>query len=376
MPIKILHVITGLEIGGAETMLFKLIRAMDPAQFSVRVVSLKGKGPIADDLRQNGTPVDSLHVGGPFSALWGMWKLRRLVLDWKPQVVHAWMYHANIFCSVAMEGLKIPLLWGVRYSIRDLSDLKFLTRMLIDLGRVFSRGPKRILYNAQSIADQHEKLGYASHGRVVIPNGIDLEYWSKVQQPSGNLRSKIHDSAQDFIIGMVARFDPQKDFETFLEAAKITAAARKNVQFVLIGPGVTLEQSKLMRMIKDRHLEKIVHLLGEKKDVRSYLRDFDLFTLSSKNGEAFPNVLLEAMAMGIPVVATDVGDCRSILNDDSAVVEVGSPKSLAAAWEKVLSLPTEERLKRGEQGQKRVSQFYSIQTVRTAYQKIYLDVSN
>jgi glycosyltransferase involved in cell wall biosynthesis len=242
------------------------------------------------------------------------------------------------------------------------------------MGRFFSNRPARILYNAQSIADQHEAIGYSARKRAVIPNGIDVKLWSHDDQPAGFLRSKFGISDQDRIVGMIARFDPQKDFDTFLEAAREIRATTKNVHFVLIGPGVSPREKKLTRLISHLHLLGVVHLLGEQKDVRPYLRDFDVFMLSSKNGEAFPNVLLEAMSMAIPVVATDVGDCREIIGETGAVVAPSSPRALAHAASDLLSKSSMDRRALGLRERKRVKELFSIDNVTQAYVDLYRDL--
>lgn len=372
MPIKVLHVITGLGVGGAEKMLFKLLKTVDKNQFEMRVVSLRNGGSTADDIRALGIKVDSLAMKGLVSSLLGVSKLRRTIQEWKPDLVQAWMYHANLACSAALRHNDTPLVWGIRYSILDLTTLKFFTRFLIRFGRFFSWGPARILYNANSIAKQHEAIGYAPQKRVVIPNGVDLEDFASVAP--GALRVHLGLTKDVPIIGMSARFDPQKDFETFLEAACELKKSHPQVHFVLIGPGVHARQLPLLEGIHKRGLEKIVHLLGEQKDPRPLVRDFDIFTLSSKNGEAFPNVVLEALALGVPVVATNVGDTADIVGQAGVIVDSKNPKALAKAWASVLSKPIDERMKWGAAGQTRVRERYTIQKIAAAYTELYRDI--
>jgi glycosyltransferase involved in cell wall biosynthesis len=185
------------------------------------------------------------------------------------------------------------------------------------------------------------------------------------------VRAELGLAAHAPLIGLVARFDPQKDHQGFLQAARRLHAHRPDVRFVLAGPGVDQCNGTLARTIAEAGLVNAVHLLGPRSDVPRLMAAFDVASLSSRWGEAFPNVVAEAMACGIPCVVTDVGDAAEIVGDTGLVVPPCDPQALAGGWERMLALPAEQRRDLGEQARARIAARYDLRQVTQRYETFY-----
>jgi glycosyltransferase involved in cell wall biosynthesis len=169
------------------------------------------------------------------------------------------------------------------------------------------------------------------------------------------------------IIALVARVDPMKDHATFLEAARQTTQARRNARFVLIGK----DTEQLAEEVAAKGLREVVRLLGHRKDVERLLPGVDLLCLSSAFGEGFPNVIGEAMACGIPCVATDVGDVRSIIDDTGLVVPSCDPSALAKALINLIDQGSNGRERLGRAARERIEKTYALSKIVDQYMALY-----
>ena len=179
--------------------------------------------------------------------------------------------------------------------------------------------------------------------------------------------------ADAHLVGVVARFDPQKNHVGFLDAAQHIAKARPNVHFVLVGTEVTWENETLRQKIEDSGLRARLHLLGSRTDIARMMASFDVL-VSSSYGEAFPNVLGEAMACGVPCVATNAGDSAYIVGDTGRIVSVGDMHALAGSVVDVLSMSSTERTAVGNRARARVEELFEIGQIAKEYEKIFEEV--
>ncbi len=154
-----------------------------------------------------------------------------------------------------------------------------------------------------------------------------------------------------------------KDYPTFLEAAALIVKQVPQAEFILVGTGVDATNSELTSLISKLGIQKHVHLLGERSDLPAITASLDLAVSSSAFGEGFPNVVGEAMACGVPVVATDIGDTAWVMGDTGRLVPAKDPQALAAACLEVLSLPSEKRHELGENGRQRIAEHFSLASV-------------
>jgi glycosyltransferase involved in cell wall biosynthesis len=173
---------------------------------------------------------------------------------------------------------------------------------------------------------------------------------------------------------MIARYHPQKDHANFLRAAAKLDHGHLSIRFVLVGPGVDPNNTELLSIIEESKLVSRVHLLGQRSDIAEITAGLDVATLSSAWGEAFPNVIGEAMACGVPCVVTDIGDAASIVADTGLAVRPGDPEALAAGWARLLQLGFEGRTRLGTAARQRIVDHYRLPVITRRYQNLYSDV--
>jgi glycosyltransferase involved in cell wall biosynthesis len=199
-----------------------------------------------------------------------------------------------------------------------------------------------------------------------------------VFRPDPEARSSVREelgvSATTRLIGLVARFDPQKDHEGFLLAARLLRTRCPDVNFVLAGGGVDQRNRQLARVVADAGLSDVVHLLGPRTDIPRLMSALDIASLSSRWGEAFPNVVAEAMACGVPCVVTDIGDSAEIVGDTGVVVPPCDPEALARGWEQLLGLPAEQRHALAQQARARIAARYDLTQVARRYEAFYSEL--
>ncbi len=372
---KILHLITGLGIGGAESALNRLLVAMDRERFEPVVVSLMAGGPIRDSIEAEGIPVHSLDMKRSLPSLSAMMKFRRIVRRERPEILQGWMYHGNIAALTAKIWApgKVPVIWNVRQSVYDLSLERPMTAQIIRLGAATSFMPSRIVYNSKVSRAQHQALGYKMDRSITIPNGFD----TMVFQPNARSRSEIREEfgigGDVFVVGMIGRFDPMKDHGNFLRAAAHVLAATTNVRFVMAGKGVDAKNGQLTGLIDELGLRGFVHMLGERNDTPRLNATFDLAVLSS-NSEGFPNVVGEAMATSVPCVVTDVGDAAYVLGDYGRVVPSNDSEALGQAILEMRRLPSAQLMSYGKRARLRIQSQFAVDTIAKQYEEMYEEV--
>jgi glycosyltransferase involved in cell wall biosynthesis len=374
MTKHILHLITGLGVGGAEHMLEKLVLGMDRAEFRNTVVSVTGDGQIAARLRQAGIAVYSLGLTHPASLLRTILRLRRLILELKPDIMQTWLYHADLVGTVThmTTPTNTRLLWNLRCSDMDLRQYSAGTRWVLRFLPMLSGNPLRIISNSEAGRLHHIGLGYRESGWTILPNGFDLAKFGPAEAARQQTRRELGVGDNDFLIGMIARYDPMKDHANFFAMARQLAAQRSDIHFVLVGRGC--EPSLSWTTAAQAELGARLHLLGERKDVADLLPGLDVMVLTSAYGEGFPNVLGEALASGIPCVATDVGDAARILGDAGLVVPPRDPAALVAAVQKILAMPAADRDAWRQQMRRRAEQEFSLGDVIARYERLYREI--
>lgn len=369
-PVRVLHIITGLEVGGAEGMLLKLLSAGNRSREVVQsVIALRSSGPLAPQVAAVACGLDELGIEKPAEWARAVPRFRRAVLRFEPDVIQGWMYHGNLAASLArrLSGGRAACLWNIRQTFSRFANEKRATAMLIRLGARLSAGADGIVYNSQNSLAGHAAIGYATRVSRILPNGFDLTRYRPDGEASTRLRAALGLPPEAEVIGHIARYHPMKNHAGLLQAASIALRRRPELRFVLIGPGVEPANDALNGAIESLGLSGRVHLLGERRDIPALVPGFDLLTLASTHGEAFPNVLGEAMACGVVCVATDVGDSAAIIGPTGRVVRPGDVQALADAWCSILSLSAVERNRLSREARERVETLYGMDGILAQY---------
>jgi glycosyltransferase involved in cell wall biosynthesis len=373
-PLKLIHIITSLELGGAEMMLYHLLNNIDRSRFENQVICMIPAGVVGEKIQALGFPVRSFNMVPPYPSLRAFSQLVELLHQEHPAVIHTWMYHADLMGGLAGVMTGIPVVWGIHNISLEPATVKIETIRVVHLNARLSHWiPRRIIVCSNEARSRHVNIGYTQNKFVTIPNGFDLNQFRPDATGRISIRHELGLEEDAFLIGLVARFDPLKDHQNFVQAANLLLMRHPQVHFLLCGKGISWENEKLGRWLKESGSPDNFHLLGPRSDIPHIMNSLDVNTLSSL-GEAFPNVLGEAMACGVPCVATDVGDTAYLIGDTGIIVPPSNPQALAGGWEQLLSMNVAERKVLGERGRQRIQQNFNIALITQRYATLYEEV--
>jgi glycosyltransferase involved in cell wall biosynthesis len=368
---NILHIITGLNDGGAEAVLFRLCTHDQYNQHAV--LSLMDEGKYGPLLRETGVTVHCLGMPRGMVNLSGLFKGWRLIRRLRPDVVQTWMYHADLLGGLVarLAGCR-NVVWGIRHSNLEPGKSRSSTILVAKACARLSKWiPSRIVVCADKAVQVHADLGYATDKMTVIPNGYNLVRFRPDSDAGESLREAWGIAVQKPLIGMVARFDPQKDHGNLLAALGLLKERGVEYRCVFVGTGVDGANKTLTQLITAADLKENVQLLGRHNDIPAVMNALDLHVLSSSFGEAFPNVLAEAMACGTPCVTTDVGDAAFIVSDTGWIVPAKNPRLLANALESAIEERKDQLSwqRRQRAARKRIEMNFDLGTMIKSYHK-------
>lgn len=311
---RVMHVISGLETGGAEAFLVQLAAALKVRGFDQDVVSVTTLGAHAATLQALDIPVHALSVGSLPGAMAAVGRLAALVRRTRPDVMQGWMYYGDLFAALAdrvAPGTR-RLYWNLRAS----DTVEGGYGRLVRINAKLSAWPDTVIANSQTGLDFHLRHGYRPRRTAVIPNGVNIGKFRPDPSDRAALRFELGLPADAVVAIHVARLNPMKDHASFLKAM----AGLPQMRGLLVGAGTeTLD------------LPGNVGALGLRDDVARLYRCADIVVSSSAFAEGFSNILAEGMASGLVPVATDVGDARLIVGDTGHVVPIRDPEALAKA---------------------------------------------
>lgn len=371
--INITFVITGLNVGGAEMMLLKLLERL-PSEYSPHVVSLTDIGPIGLRIQSLGIPVTALRMQPRMPNPLVFLRLLKTLKQTEPDIVQTWMYHADLLGGIAARLLRVPVIvWNIQHSTLSRQGSKFMTRLIARIcAKVSSFVPDCILSCSYVGQRVHEEIGYESNKFEVIANGIDIEKFQPDPLFRESVRQELGIPFNTPLVGLIARFDPQKNHLGFFEAAGYLHKTMPDVHFLLAGHQINTGNPVIMDAVYRTGIKDVTHLLNLRDDIPRLMAALDVFVLPSTFGEGFPNVLGEAMAAGVPCVATDVGDSAYIIGDTGRIVAPGDIFDLSEAIYSVLNLSLDDRIRLGQKARCRIQENFEINHVVDLYESQYL----
>jgi glycosyltransferase involved in cell wall biosynthesis len=373
--IDVLHLITDLEIGGAETMLRNVVMGMDRSRFRNRVVSMTALGPIGEELRSGGVNVECLGMRRGAPDVFRLGKFVGMLRRERPDVLQTWLYHADLFGTMAsrLSGIR-RLVWNIRCSTMEMSQYNFLSRATRRTLVALSSLPTGVIVNSQAGRETHQALGYHPRRWVFLPNGFDTEQFRPDPEQRTRVREELGVAPDVPLVGTIGRFDPMKDYETFLDMAAIVAQG-SDAHFVLAGSGLESSNSVVLNWVRARGLTERCHLLGPRRDIARLDAAFDVFC-SSSIGEGFPNVIGEAMSCATPCVATDVGDSAAVIGETGRIVPPRDAAAFATAVHELLEMNAERKAALGAAARERIVQKFSIGGVVRQYEELYTELTS
>ena len=373
--LKILQIVPRLDIAGAEVALVRLLSTLDPQAFDVEVLTLTEGGSLQSDIEELGIPVTTIPFKRAPTALVRLLSLRAEIGRRSPDVVHTWMYYADVVAGVAARAAGVRnVAWNVRNSDLMPGAYRRSAHAAAWLAaRLAGIVPNMIVCNSEASRMFHVARGYPTSRMRVILNGFEvLEPDPSARQCVRRELGLLRDTP---LVGRFGRFHPHKDYGTFIKAASIVAERRRDVHFVLAGEDVVPDNPQLARLIGATCSPERFHLLGLRRDLDRIHLALDV-ACSSSRGESFPNVVAEAMAAGVPVVATDVGASAEIVDGAGVVVPALDFTAMAEGIGRLLSMTASERAKLGDAARERIRSQFGLHATAVAYARLYREMAN
>lgn len=333
---KILFLTRSLNCGGAERQLVALSRGLSQQGHNVSIAVIYSGGPLEKDLKGTSVRVLTLNKRGRWEFMGFLWRLIKLVVREQADILHT--YTDNLFAVAAQPCLpSMKIVWGIRGSEVDFSRYDWLYRVSYRLSCSLSRTADLIISNSHAGRNVHVADGYPEKKVIVIPNGIDTVRFRPDSKGRERVRREWKLTEHDLLIGVVARLDPMKDHDTFLRAASLLLQVRPAAKFVCVGDGPPQYRAALQSRAHELGLSNHVLWAGVRSDVVDVFNALDVLVSSSSFGEGFSNVIGEAMACGVPCVATKVGDAEHIVGELGELVNPNDPVALSAGIQRVLT---------------------------------------
>lgn len=357
--VKILSIITGLNTGGAEMMLYKTIKNIDRSKFEPVVVSLLPGGAVSEYIKKENIPVYSLDLNGAKSLIKSSMRLKKIIKKHKPMIIHSYMFHADMLARVIGKISKVPIIIS---SVRNENiggknreRIMKLTDKLTDCVTVVCQAAAIKLIDSKVIKKEKTQ---------VIYNGIELEWFNE------NEAKENSDDIAGFNILSIGRLHKQKNFPLLIESIADLVTSYPSIKVFIAGEGEDSE--KIEKVVKENDLDNHISLLGRRSDINELLNKSDLFVLPSF-WEGMPNVVLEAMAASKPVVCTDVGGASEIIENGKTgyLIPSNDKNSMKKTIIKIIKMKKGDRVIMGNLGRKRVEESFSIEETVKQTESLY-----
>ncbi|MCL6239222.1 glycosyltransferase [Acinetobacter sp. ANC 5033] len=356
---KILHIITDFSaIGGAEVMLCKLIKSLPAEEHHIISLMHINYEIFKDTLKCCDSNI-ALEWNS-LNTLKVIFKLREIIEQLNPDIIQGWMYHANALTSLSIIGLKQKpkVVWGIHHSLASPKDESISTKIALGLSKVLSKQPDAIVYCAYSSKQQHSDFGFRNANQQVIVNGVFLNKF----QPNIALH-------QPTVIGFAGRYHKAKGYPYLFKAMGLLK--NKNIIFKIAGGGASLDNPEVKALFERYQLDhKKVQLLDQISEMPAFYQSIDAFLMTSIT-EGFPNVLVEAMASGLPCISTDVGDAKYIVQDLGAIVPPRNAQALADAILAYVAKSNAEKIALKQATRQRIEQNFCIEKISEQYKAVW-----
>lgn len=369
MKKKIMHVINDLSLGGTETALFRLLSTSPHSEYAFSLVVLSEPSIYSAKILKLGIPVHHLALKKA-NFMQGFWQLLLFIKQFKPDIIHTWLYHADLLggCAAKLCGVN-KIIWSIRCEGVGLKKTTQGVKILCALLSWIV--PDFITSNSQAALEKHQRAGYNGKKLKLLYNGFDDGQFiaNRLGLPVRSIGNNAF-PPEALLFGTLARYHADKDYPTLIQAIDPICKIYPNAYFLFCGPGCHEENSELMAYISQLvHRNKVI-LLNNIEETCSYLNLLDIFILSSRT-ESFPNSLAEAMLCELPCIATDVGEVAEMLGDTGFLVASQDSKKLAAACLAMLSKPLSERQQLGKHARARIIRRYSLRNQHQQLAQLY-----
>jgi glycosyltransferase involved in cell wall biosynthesis len=318
---KIVHIINSLKKGGAEGNLYRLCKIQKKKyknKIDIIIITLIDNGYYEYELKKKGIKIISLRINEKnkiFDFIKKITKLRKYIKKINPDIIQSWMYHSNFLTMFIPKKYHNKIFWNIRHSELNLKISKKMTILLSIICGLFSRFvPKKIIYCSEKSIKFHENNQFYSKKKTRL---IDNGYSDKIYYPSNNLRSNFRKKNKikktDIILGYAGRYAKQKNIESLLNAFSKIVKNYSNVHLYMVGKEINLQNKELINIMSGLNIKDKIVLLNEQKNLVEFYNGIDLLVLTS-HSESFPNVIAEAMLCSTPVLASNAGCSKKIID--------------------------------------------------------------
>lgn len=374
---QIVYVITSLAMGGAQKVLLGLLANPQLKEPPPLVISLLKTEGVQAEFANLGVEVFYLELEKPKLLFKKLRELKCLIAKRPIKLIYSFLHHANLFAILLATICAKPkpaVIWGLHDTPLKGLYTRYQHRLLFWLSVRLSKLPKKIILVSERSRQRYIEVGYPADSMELIPNGIAVPALQAAQTNTDRqaVRAELGLASEAILIGSLTRAVPEKDLPLML-AAFAHLAPSQDLHLVLVGEGVDSNNADLQAQISSLQLQNRVHCLGIRHDPQRLIRAFDIASLSSRS-EAFPLFLVEAMALGIPCVATDVGDIALIFGGNGVLVSTGDPAGLVQAWQQVLSWSALERQEQIEQAWQHTHAHFSLERMQQHHLTVFAEL--
>ena len=363
---KILHIINSLDIGGAENILFNIVKSQSNKE--VVIISLTKGGFYGSELKKKGYKVHNLNFKKNISLINQFCRILFLIRKYKPEIVHNWLYHSNLVGGLAANLLFVKrIYWSIHHDYEYTNILMMIELKILSILSYLI--PNKVVYCSHNSKINHIKNGFHKKNALIIENGVCISKFKKNIYFKKKFRNLYNIEKDCFLLGNIARYHPIKDHDTLLKSLAILKSKKVKFKCLLIGNGLSRENKDLSLKIKKYKLEGHIIALGKINEVHKILNAFDINILSSRS-ECAPVTLIESMASGIPSISTDVGDVKHIIGDSGWIIKVGEFTELAICVEEIYN-NKKLLVRKSQLALKRAKEFFSSETMLSKYEKLY-----
>ena len=371
MNFKIVHIISSLDVGGCEKVLFNLLSFDKSKKTRTLVISLNLKGYYRERLIESGFEVLSLNFKE--KKFLSIFLFIKSIINFKPDIIQGWMYHGNLFALFAKFLLfkKTNLFWNIRQTLYDINLEKKSTKLVIFICKIFSKFPTKILANSRVSILQHIKYGYANNFQLVT-NGVDIHNF-KIDNNLGSLfRRKFGISENADCIGLIARYHPMKDHNFFIENI-LKVVTNNNIVPVIVGKDIVNQKNKIFQLVPNELRSKFI-LVDEYKDINEVLNSLNLICVTSRWGEGMSNILIEAMSTGLNCISSEIGDNQVLIKNFGSSYTIGDEITFVSLLNKHINKATDYK-KRLMDNRNHIIKNYSLTSMFQNYFEIYNSIN-
>ena len=341
---KIIHIVNSLKKGGAEGNLYRLCKFHKKKyknNIDITIITLIDYGFYEAELNKLGINIFSLKVNNQnkfFDFVKKILKLRKFIRNQNPDIIQSWMYHSNFITLFIQKIFYNRLFWNIRHSELNTKISKKMTILLSLICGIFSKFiPKKIIYCSEKSIDFHEKSHfYCKSKNTLIYNGCSDKIYFPLKYLRSNFRKRNKIKKSDIIIGYAGRYARQKNINSMISAFSQITKKYNNIYLYMVGRDISIQNKELNKLINSLKINNKIFFLNEQKNLLKFYNGIDFLMLVS-HSESFPNVIAESMLCSTPVLSSNAGCSKKIINSYGFVMNNNDSQSILKNLKKIIN---------------------------------------